>query len=89
MERLRSIVPAKARPSECRIGRFLENCMIFWRKNLLIFSGDVNATILDILGGIRSACTYIGATRLKEMSKRATFIRVNRQTNDVYNHLEI
>lgn len=53
------------------------------------FSGDVNATILDVLGGLRSACTYIGATKLKEFAKRATFIRVNRQTNDVYNHLEV
>jgi len=53
------------------------------------YRGDANATILDILGGLRSACTYIGATRLKEVSKRATFIRVNRQTNDIYNQYEI
>ncbi|KAI6191846.1 GMP reductase [Aphelenchoides bicaudatus] len=53
------------------------------------YRGDINATMLDVLGGLRSACTYIGATKLKEFSKRATFIRVNRQTNDVYNHLEV
>lgn len=45
--------------------------------------------MLDVLGGLRSACTYIGAKKLKEFAKRATFIRVNRQTNDVYNHLEV
>ena len=31
--------------------------------------------MLDVLGGIRSACTYVGAGKLKEMSKRTTFIR--------------
>jgi len=48
------------------------------------YRGPVKATILDILGGIRSACTYVGAHRLKELSKRTTFIRVNRQLNEVF-----
>ena len=39
--------------------------------------GPRKNTIIDILSGIRSACTYIGATRLKALSKCATFIRVN------------
>lgn len=38
----------------------------------------------NILGGIRSSMTYIGATKLKEIPKRTTFIRVNRQLNTVY-----
>ena len=41
------------------------------------YRGDVTATMLDVLGGIRSACTYVGAGKLKEMSKRTTFIRFN------------
>ncbi|KAI6205258.1 hypothetical protein M3Y94_00772100 [Aphelenchoides besseyi] len=53
------------------------------------YRGDVNATIKDMLGGIRSACTYTGATRLKELSKRATFIRTNAQTNDMYSRFEV
>lgn len=48
---------------------------------LLPYKGLVEKTIQDILGGLRSTCTYIGATRLKDMSKRTTFIRVNRQLN--------
>lgn len=48
------------------------------------FRGDVNATVQDILGGLRSACTYTGATKLKELAKRATFIRVNQQTSTLY-----
>ncbi len=41
------------------------------------YKGDVKDTVQDILGGIRSACTYVGASRLKEFSKRATFVIKN------------
>lgn len=47
----------------------------------LPYRGPVEKTIQDILGGLRSACTYIGAAKLKEMPKRTTFIRVSRQLN--------
>ena len=46
------------------------------------FRGDVSATLLDLLGGLRSTCTYVGAKSLKELSKRTTFIRVQEQHND-------
>lgn len=46
------------------------------------FRGPVSETILDILGGIRSTCTYVGATHLKELTKRTTFIRVQEQHNE-------
>lgn len=52
------------------------------------YRGPVKNTILDILGGIRSTCTYVGAHRLKELSKRTTFIRVARQLNEVFKHYE-
>ncbi len=48
------------------------------------YRGPVNNTVLDILGGIRSTCTYVGAHRLKELSKRTTFIRVSQQLNEVF-----
>lgn len=41
------------------------------------YKGDVKGTIQDILGGLRSACTYVGASKLKEFSKRATFVIKN------------
>ena len=41
-------------------------------------------TVQEILGGVRSACTYVGARRLKELSKRTTFIRVTQQVNEVF-----
>jgi GMP reductase len=46
--------------------------------------GDVSATVQEILGGVRSACTYVGARRLKELSKRTTFVRVTQQLNEVF-----
>ena len=48
------------------------------------YRGKVKGTAQDILGGIRSACTYVGASKLKELSKRTTFIRVTLQTNDIF-----
>jgi len=50
----------------------------------LPFKGDVVDTVLDILGGLRSSCTYVGASRLKELTKRTTFIRVSEQENRVF-----
>lgn len=48
------------------------------------YRGPVKNTVLDVLGGIRSTCTYVGAGRLKELSKRTTFIRVSQQLNEVF-----
>jgi len=50
----------------------------------LPYRGAVNNTVEDILGGVRSAATYIGARRLKDMPKCATFVRVNNNINRVY-----
>ncbi|MEX0323103.1 MAG: GMP reductase [Puniceicoccaceae bacterium] len=48
------------------------------------YRGPVNDTVLDILGGIRSTCTYVGASALKELTKRTTFIRVEEQENTTF-----
>jgi len=48
------------------------------------YRGDVRDTILNILGGLRSACTYVGAIKLKELPRRTTFIRVTQQLNSVF-----
>ena len=50
------------------------------------YKGKVISTVLDILGGLRSTCTYVGASRLKELTKRTTFIRVSEQENQVFNN---
>lgn len=48
------------------------------------FKGNVAETVKDILGGVRSTCTYVGASQLRELSKRTTFIRVAEQENQVF-----
>ena len=53
------------------------------------YRGAVQATVLDMLGGLRSTCTYVGAARLKELSKRTTFIRVNTQLNEIFSRHEV
>jgi len=48
------------------------------------YRGPVIHTVMDILGGIRSACTYVGAKRLKDLTKCTTFIRVNNTHNRIF-----
>merc|ERR1719197_2458312 len=48
------------------------------------YRGPIDETIRDILGGVRSTCTYVGAAELRELSKRTTFIRVTQQLNPVF-----
>ncbi len=48
------------------------------------YRGPVDGTMGEIMGGVRSMMTYIGATQLKEVSKRTTFVQVSAQTNDVF-----
>ena len=54
------------------------------KEVLLDYRGPVENTLQDILGGVRSACTYVGARQLKELSKRTTFVRVTQQLNEVF-----
>lgn len=48
------------------------------------YRGDVENTIRDVLGGLRSTCTYVGAAKLKELSRRTTFIRVTQQSSQMF-----
>merc|ERR550532_2624989 len=52
------------------------------------YRGPIDETIRDLLGGLRSACTYVGAGELRELSKRTTFIRVTQQLNPVFSGAE-
>lgn len=53
------------------------------------YRGPVDAIVQDILGGLRSTCTYVGARTLKQLSKCTTFIRVNNQYNKIFENLTI
>ena len=48
------------------------------------YRGAVENTVKDILGGLRSTCTYVGAPTLKQLSKCTTFIRCTQQFNSVF-----
>merc|ERR1712244_25942 len=48
------------------------------------YKGSVEPFMSALLGGIRSTCTYVGARKLKELSKRTTFIRVQHHHNTVF-----
>ena len=48
------------------------------------YRGKVDDTIKDMLGGIRSTCTYVGAPTLKQLSKCTTFVRCTQQFNSVF-----
>ena len=54
------------------------------RTALIPYKGDIEPVIQDILGGLRSSCTYVGAIKLKELSKRTTFIRCTNTHNRIY-----
>ena len=54
------------------------------REVMVPYRGAVATTIQDLLGGIRSTCTYAGAMKLKQLSKCTTFVRCTQQFNAVY-----
>lgn len=53
------------------------------------YRGSIEKTVLDVLGGLRSACTYTGAGKLKELPRRTTFVRVTQQTNEIFFATEV
>lgn len=54
------------------------------KRVLVPYKGPVINTLQDVLGGVRSACTYTGSVRLKELSRRTTFVRVHNQLNNTF-----
>ena len=54
------------------------------KKVYIDYKGSVGITVEEILGGLRSACTYAGAKTLKDLPKCTTFVKVNRQLNEIY-----
>jgi len=54
------------------------------KKVQIEYRDSLDKTIKDILGGIRSSCTYVGAPSLKQLSKCTTFVRVTNQYNDTF-----
>jgi GMP reductase len=59
------------------------------REVIVPYRGAVEYTVQDILGGLRSTCTYAGAQKLKYLSKCTTFVMVNNQYNRYYENSTI
>lgn len=59
------------------------------RHIIMPYRGPINDTVENILGGVRSSATYIGARRLKDMPKCATFVRTHNVINRVYETLTV
>jgi GMP reductase len=59
------------------------------RKVLIPYRGKVADTVQDILGGIRSTCTYVGASDLDKLSQGVTFVRVSKQYNNIFEGRDI
>lgn len=72
---------SSAKAQEKYYGKVFEHRASEGRYTEIPFKGDVNNFVLDLFGSLRSTGTYIGARKLKEFSKRTTFIMVNRQLN--------
>ncbi len=58
------------------------------KKVRLKYKGPIDQTVQSILGGMRSACSYVGAKKLKDLPKSTTFIRVTQTTNEIYTGFE-
>ncbi|MDH3448462.1 MAG: GMP reductase [Gammaproteobacteria bacterium] len=54
------------------------------REILVPYRGKIDNTIQDLLGGVRSTCTYAGAKKLKWLSKCTTFVKTGQQYNSVF-----
>ena len=54
------------------------------RTVLVPYRGPVITTLQDVLGGVRSTLTYVGAIKLKQLAKCTTFVRVHNQFNRTY-----
>jgi len=53
------------------------------------YRGALETTVQSVLGGLRSACSYVGARRIKDLPKCATFIRVSQTTNEIYQRFDV
>ncbi|MBE0616269.1 MAG: GMP reductase [Burkholderiales bacterium] len=54
------------------------------KEVLVPYRGPVDKAVQEILGGLRSACTYVGARTLRELTKRTTFVRVGMESNELF-----
>lgn len=54
------------------------------REIIVPYRNEIASTVQEILGGLRSCCTYVGSRTLKSLPKCTTFVRTNKTHNTIY-----
>ena len=80
---------SSAKAMETHYGEIAEHRAPEGKEVRVPYRGALEMTIQSILGGLRSACSYVGARRIKDLPKCTTFIRVSMTTNEVFQKFNV
>ena len=80
---------SSAKAMETHYGEIAEHRAPEGKEVRVPYRGSLEVTIQSILGGLRSACSYVGARRIKDLPKCTTFIRVSMTTNEVFQKFNV
>ena len=80
---------SSAKAMETHYGEIAEHRAPEGKEVRVPYRGALEVTIQSILGGLRSACSYVGARRIKDLPKCTTFIRVSMTTNEVFQKFNV
>ena len=80
---------SSARAMETHYGEIADHRAPEGKEVRVPYRGPLEVTVQSILGGLRSACSYVGARRIKDLPKCTTFIRVSMTTNEVFQKFNV
>ena len=80
---------SSAKAMEAHYGEIADHRAPEGKEVRVPYRGPLEGTIQSILGGLRSACSYVGARRIKDLPKCTTFIRVSMTTNEVFQRFNV
>tara|TARA_B100000683_G_scaffold213233_1_gene208145 strand:+ start:104 stop:1150 length:1047 start_codon:yes stop_codon:yes gene_type:complete len=80
---------SSARAMETHYGEIANHRAPEGKEVRVPYRGPLEFTVQSILGGLRSACSYVGARRIKDLPKCTTFIRVSMTTNEVFQKFNV
>lgn len=80
---------SSAKAMETHYGEIANHRAPEGKEVMVPYRGPLEVTVQSILGGLRSACSYAGARRIKDLPKCTTFIRVSMTTNEVFKKFNV
>ena len=80
---------SSAKAMETHYGQIADHRAPEGKEVRVPYRGPLEVTVQSILGGLRSACSYVGARRIKDLPKCTTFIRVSMTTNEVFQKFNV